>query len=125
MQAGRRSPSGTLASPRVRSAMGLSRAGSKPWTVSPYTWQRRKHPPTTRHGGEHGAGTKCRIERRGGCEKGNRIGVRVAGRGDGLDRMSNEATNGYAEVNGLRMYFEVHGSGRPLVLLHGAFGTIE
>ena len=39
--------------------------------------------------------------------------------------MSNEATNGYAEVNGLRMYFEVHGSGRPLVLLHGAFGTIE
>lgn len=33
--------------------------------------------------------------------------------------------NGYAEVNGLRMYYEVHGTGRPLVLLHGAFGTIE
>jgi pimeloyl-ACP methyl ester carboxylesterase len=28
----------------------------------------------------------------------------------------------YAEVNGLRMYYEVHGSGRPLVLLHGGFG---
>jgi hypothetical protein len=39
--------------------------------------------------------------------------------------MSNDATNGYAEVNGLRMYFEVHGTGRLLVLLHGAFGTIE
>lgn len=31
----------------------------------------------------------------------------------------------YAEVNGLRMYYEVHGSGRPIVLLHGAFCTIE
>jgi hypothetical protein len=42
----------------------LSRAGSKPWTVSPDTWQKRKHPPTARQGGDHGAGTKCRIERR-------------------------------------------------------------
>ena len=31
----------------------------------------------------------------------------------------------YAEVNGLKMYYEVHGSGRPLVILHGAFGTVE
>jgi pimeloyl-ACP methyl ester carboxylesterase len=31
----------------------------------------------------------------------------------------------YAEVNGLKMYYEVHGSGRPLVLLHGAFGFVE
>jgi pimeloyl-ACP methyl ester carboxylesterase len=28
----------------------------------------------------------------------------------------------YATVNGLKMYYEVHGTGRPLVLLHGAFG---
>lgn len=27
----------------------------------------------------------------------------------------------YAEVNGLNMYYEIHGAGRPLVLLHGAF----
>jgi hypothetical protein len=39
--------------------------------------------------------------------------------------MSNGATNGSAQVNGLRMYYEVHGAGRPLVLLLGAFGTIE
>jgi pimeloyl-ACP methyl ester carboxylesterase len=25
----------------------------------------------------------------------------------------------YATVNGLKMYYEIHGSGRPLVLLHG------
>lgn len=33
--------------------------------------------------------------------------------------------NGYAQVNGLDMYFEVHGTGRPLVLLHGNLSTIE
>jgi pimeloyl-ACP methyl ester carboxylesterase len=32
---------------------------------------------------------------------------------------------GYASVNGLKMYYEVHGTGKPLVLLHGAFGTVE
>src|SRR6185503_20277783 len=31
---------------------------------------------------------------------------------------------GYAPVNGLRMYYEVHGGGEPVVLLHGAFMTI-
>lgn len=33
-------------------------------------------------------------------------------------------TTGYAPVNGLQMYYEIHGQGDPL-LLHGAFGTIE
>jgi pimeloyl-ACP methyl ester carboxylesterase len=32
---------------------------------------------------------------------------------------------GYAPVNGLQMYYEIHGSGEPLVLLHGAFGAID
>lgn len=31
---------------------------------------------------------------------------------------------GYAPVNGLKMYYEVHGEGKPVVLLHGAFMTI-
>lgn len=31
---------------------------------------------------------------------------------------------GYAPVNGLQMYYEIHGSGQPLVLLHGAFSAI-
>jgi pimeloyl-ACP methyl ester carboxylesterase len=31
---------------------------------------------------------------------------------------------GYAPVNGLQMYYEIYGSGRPLVLLHGALSAI-
>ena len=33
-------------------------------------------------------------------------------------------TTGYAPVNGLKMYYEIHGTGEPLVLLHGGFMTI-
>jgi pimeloyl-ACP methyl ester carboxylesterase len=36
----------------------------------------------------------------------------------------NQVTTGYAPVNGLQMYYEVHGAGRPLVLLHGGLMTI-
>jgi pimeloyl-ACP methyl ester carboxylesterase len=32
---------------------------------------------------------------------------------------------GYAPVNGLKMYYEVHGTGEPILLLHGAYMTIE
>ena len=32
---------------------------------------------------------------------------------------------GYANVNGLKMYYEIHGSGFPLVLIHGGGSTIE
>src|SRR5688500_20354583 len=31
----------------------------------------------------------------------------------------------FAQVNGLRVYYEVHGKGEPLVLLHGGGSTIE
>jgi pimeloyl-ACP methyl ester carboxylesterase len=34
-------------------------------------------------------------------------------------------TSGYAPVNGIKVYYEVYGEGRPIVLLHGAFYTIE
>src|SRR5687767_232456 len=33
--------------------------------------------------------------------------------------------SGYSAVNGLRMYYEVHGNGQPLVLIHGGGSTIE
>jgi pimeloyl-ACP methyl ester carboxylesterase len=29
------------------------------------------------------------------------------------------------DVNGIRLYYEIHGSGRPLVLLHGGLGAIQ
>jgi len=32
---------------------------------------------------------------------------------------------GYAPVNGLQLYYEVHGIGQPLVLLHGGVGATE
>jgi pimeloyl-ACP methyl ester carboxylesterase len=31
----------------------------------------------------------------------------------------------YAEVNGINLYFETHGAGRPLILLHGGLGSGE
>jgi len=38
--------------------------------------------------------------------------------------MTTSPTTGYASVNGLQMYYEIHGTGQPLVLLHGAFSAI-
>jgi pimeloyl-ACP methyl ester carboxylesterase len=32
--------------------------------------------------------------------------------------------SGYADVNGLKMYFEVYGEGKPIVLIHGSYMTI-
>lgn len=34
-------------------------------------------------------------------------------------------STGYAPVNGLKMYYEIHGEGKPIVLLHGAYMTID
>lgn len=34
-------------------------------------------------------------------------------------------SSGYAKVNGLKMYYEIHGAGNPLVLIHGGGSTIE
>jgi pimeloyl-ACP methyl ester carboxylesterase len=36
-----------------------------------------------------------------------------------------QPTKGYAPVNGLKMYYEVHGSGSPLVMIHGSFMAIS
>src|ERR1043166_1117820 len=35
------------------------------------------------------------------------------------------AQSGYAPVDGLKMYYEVYGEGKPLVLLHGSFMNID
>ncbi|PWU01151.1 MAG: alpha/beta hydrolase [Bacteroidetes bacterium] len=33
--------------------------------------------------------------------------------------------SGYAPVNGIKVYYEVYGEGKPVILLHGAFYTIN
>mgnify|MGYP002073488938 CR=1 FL=1 len=33
--------------------------------------------------------------------------------------------HGYADVNGLKMYYEIYGQGKPLVLIHGGGSTIQ
>jgi pimeloyl-ACP methyl ester carboxylesterase len=38
---------------------------------------------------------------------------------------SGPVRSGYADVNGLHMYYEIQGSGSPLVLLHGGMLSIE
>lgn len=40
-------------------------------------------------------------------------------------QQSKPAKSGYAPVNGIKVYYEVYGEGRPIVLLHGAFYTID
>src|SRR5688572_30308411 len=35
------------------------------------------------------------------------------------------SSSGYAPANGINIYYEVYGEGKPIVLLHGAFYTIE
>lgn len=47
------------------------------------------------------------------------------------NKMKTESVNnqpfksGYAEVNGLKMYYEIYGEGQPLVLIHGGGSTIQ
>jgi pimeloyl-ACP methyl ester carboxylesterase len=35
------------------------------------------------------------------------------------------ASSGYVPANGIRVYYEVYGEGKPVILLHGAYCTIE
>ena len=40
-------------------------------------------------------------------------------------RTEMKGTGQYAEVNGLKLYYETHGAGRPLILLHGGLASGE
>ena len=38
---------------------------------------------------------------------------------------SNEQAGKYADVNGIKVYYEIYGAGEPLLLLHGQGGSIQ
>jgi pimeloyl-ACP methyl ester carboxylesterase len=39
--------------------------------------------------------------------------------------VANAGSGRYADVNGINLYYETHGSGRPMILLHGGLGSSE
>lgn len=39
--------------------------------------------------------------------------------------MNTPKASGYASVNGLKLYYEVFGEGKPIVLLHGSYMNID
>jgi pimeloyl-ACP methyl ester carboxylesterase len=41
------------------------------------------------------------------------------------DEVNDASRGNYAKVNGLNTYYEIHGTGQPLVVLHGAYMTID
>jgi pimeloyl-ACP methyl ester carboxylesterase len=42
---------------------------------------------------------------------------------DSIDNV--KGTGQYADVNGINLYYETHGTGRPMILLHGGLGSGE
>ena len=59
------------------------------------------------------------------CQPGQSEGQNASTPNDtGVNQKLEPAESGYADVNGLKMYYEVHGNGKPIVLLHGSFMTI-
>lgn len=52
-----------------------------------------------------------------GCKNSNHKAMKTS--------KSLESSNGYANVNGIKMYYEIHGTGEPLVVIHGGGSTIE
>jgi pimeloyl-ACP methyl ester carboxylesterase len=55
----------------------------------------------------------------------------VAGKGslridvNHIDYGKNDSAGGYVDVNGIKLYYEVYGQGKPLLLLHGNGGSIK
>ena len=45
--------------------------------------------------------------------------------GTGAAFAASEAKTGYADVNGLHMYYEVRGEGQPTLVLHGAYMSAD
>jgi pimeloyl-ACP methyl ester carboxylesterase len=50
---------------------------------------------------------------------------KAQGNQQGIRPDSANVQTGYADLNGLKMYYEIYGSGEPLVLIHGGGSTIQ
>ena len=57
-------------------------------------------------------------------QKENQPTATVAPKDTIADKQLKPAESGYADVNGLKLYYEVYGSGKPLVLIHGSYMNI-
>ncbi len=53
------------------------------------------------------------------------IHAQGAGTAMAAQSTSTPVRDGYVEANGVRYYYQVHGQGEPLLLLHGGLGSIE
>src|SRR6266704_5093026 len=42
-----------------------------------------------------------------------------------MTNTTNHSAGNYAAVNGISLYYEIHGTGKPLIMLHGGFGSFE
>ena len=50
--------------------------------------------------------------------------VKLIGSGTSARETDMNSTNsGYADVNGIKLYYEIYGEGQPLVLIHGGLTT--
>jgi pimeloyl-ACP methyl ester carboxylesterase len=49
----------------------------------------------------------------------------ASGNSHAEDNRSTDTIKAYASVNGLKIYYEITGTGQPLILLHGGFGNTE
>lgn len=51
--------------------------------------------------------------------------VSACGQSDSIQYGDNPAAGHYTKINGIRLYYEIYGSGKPLILLHGNGGSIQ
>ena len=52
-------------------------------------------------------------------------GILLAALGFAQTPTTTPVKTGYAPVNGLKLYYEIHGTGEPLILLHGGVGATD
>lgn len=58
----------------------------------------------------------------------NKETINTINKNDIMSKTAEDTTftkNGYAKINGINMYYEIYGQGKPLVLIHGGGSTIQ